>query len=520
MTAAVTGIPAVAAVAPAPRPGSATAHQGGFADLMKQAMATITPAQTSKDHPQGKQDQKKDSPAHEGAPQSTTTATVGGDPALITAAPAASMSPAQLATTLAGSSGAPVTTTDGPTVPQTVPDQARASVAMSVSVAMEVAAASSTALTALTAASPAPAVATLPTGAPQAAVKAAQAAFAVPPAASKASTQPAPTALAAATAASTGTETSPVASTGTETAPAAAIATVASAATPTPTATATMAAAAPKAGQVPSSAPKAAKSPLVTTGAVASVPGQPAPTTPGAPAATPAGVSSLPIKAVDASAVVSVAKSGGAPNPVPSADAQTQVPATAAEAKIDLAATATPATPAAAFMASAPAAPFTVQATSPTTAAAPAAPTPGTFADQVAKPVFTLATTAVPGEHVMVIKVTPDNLGPVTVQAHITGSSVRIELFAPNDAGREALRQVMPDLKRDIAASGLQTQLNLSSGNQPGAQQGDTGRNAFNQRAFAPNPGTTNSRQLLMDTPSSVTHPGLSGTDAVLDVMA
>jgi flagellar hook-length control protein FliK len=120
----------------------------------------------------------------------------------------------------------------------------------------------------------------------------------------------------------------------------------------------------------------------------------------------------------------------------------------------------------------------------------------------------------------MVIKVTPDSLGPVTVQAHISGSDVRIELFAPNDAGRDALRGILQDLKRDIAGSGLQAQLNLSSGNHPGSQQGDGGRSAFNQRGFGPNAGATNSRQLPMDTPEQLTRTVLSGTNAVLDVMA
>lgn len=161
------------------------------------------------------------------------------------------------------------------------------------------------------------------------------------------------------------------------------------------------------------------------------------------------------------------------------------------------------------------------------TAAAPAAqqlptiPAHAAFTAQVAKPIFTLATTAAPGEHIMVIKVTPDNLGPVTVQAHINGSDVRIELFAPNDAGRDALRAVLPDLKRDIAGSGLQTQLNLSSGNHPGAQQGDSGRNASTQREYSANQGATSGRQLPMDATTSTARAGLSGTDAaVLDVMA
>ena len=75
----------------------------------------------------------------------------------------------------------------------------------------------------------------------------------------------------------------------------------------------------------------------------------------------------------------------------------------------------------------------------------------------------------------MTINVTPDNLGPVTVRAHISAGDVRLELFAPNDAGREALRSILPDLKRDLAGSGLNANLDLSSGNQPGPQSGQQG---------------------------------------------
>ena len=107
----------------------------------------------------------------------------------------------------------------------------------------------------------------------------------------------------------------------------------------------------------------------------------------------------------------------------------------------------------------------------PQPAAQPAAQAP--LAGQLTGPLFSLAA-GKPGEHTMTINVTPDNLGPVTVRAHITAGDVRLELFAPNDAGREALRSILPDLKRDLAATGP-TSLDLSSGNQPGPQSGQSG---------------------------------------------
>lgn len=99
---------------------------------------------------------------------------------------------------------------------------------------------------------------------------------------------------------------------------------------------------------------------------------------------------------------------------------------------------------------------------------APAA-TPAPLAVQVAPTLFTLVG-AKPGEHVLTINVAPDNLGPVTVRAHVTVDSLRVELFAPTDAGRDALRAIMPDLRRDLAGSGLTAQLDLSSENSAAGQ--------------------------------------------------
>nr|WP_281369299.1 flagellar hook-length control protein FliK [Leifsonia shinshuensis] len=87
----------------------------------------------------------------------------------------------------------------------------------------------------------------------------------------------------------------------------------------------------------------------------------------------------------------------------------------------------------------------------------------------MARPVFTLAA-AGRGEHVMTVHVTPDNLGPVTVRAHVGAEGVRVELFAPTDAGRDALRAILPDLRRDLGSTGLTGTLDLSSQNQPAPQ--------------------------------------------------
>ncbi|MEO7006988.1 MAG: flagellar hook-length control protein FliK [Terrimesophilobacter sp.] len=113
---------------------------------------------------------------------------------------------------------------------------------------------------------------------------------------------------------------------------------------------------------------------------------------------------------------------------------------------------------------------------------AAAAPTPA-FATQLARPLFTLAG-ATFGDHTMTITVTPDNLGPVTVRAHITADGMRVQLFAPTDAGRDALRAVLPDLRRDLAGSGINSSLDLSSQNQPSGLGSESSRHAHTMRAL------------------------------------
>lgn len=111
----------------------------------------------------------------------------------------------------------------------------------------------------------------------------------------------------------------------------------------------------------------------------------------------------------------------------------------------------------------------------PTVTAAPVPAQQPALQPQLAKPLFTLAG-APHGQHIMTLKVTPEDLGPLTVRAHIDGAGVRIELFAPGDTGREALRGILPELRKELADSGFGATLDLSDQNGPaGGGQGQDG---------------------------------------------
>jgi len=152
---------------------------------------------------------------------------------------------------------------------------------------------------------------------------------------------------------------------------------------------------------------------------------------------------------------------------------------------------------------------------------------------------------------VLTLSVTPDNLGPVTVRAHVSAAGVRVELFAPNDMGRDALRAILPDLRRDLAGTGMNANLQLSSNNQPtgsgissgagsqtGAGQAGAGQNGTGQHGNgmagdtrgnastlrdgreATSSGQAGSAADAIDTPHSIrpTQPGRHSSS--IDVMA
>ncbi len=117
----------------------------------------------------------------------------------------------------------------------------------------------------------------------------------------------------------------------------------------------------------------------------------------------------------------------------------------------------------------------------PPTAPPAASPQPA-LQPQLAKPLFTLAG-APHGQHIMTLKVSPEDLGPLTVRAHIDGAGVRIELFAPGDTGREALRGILPELRKELADAGFGASLDVSDHSGPAGGGQETGRDAAGRDA-------------------------------------
>ncbi|MFC7788667.1 flagellar hook-length control protein FliK [Microbacterium sp. MAHUQ-60] len=101
--------------------------------------------------------------------------------------------------------------------------------------------------------------------------------------------------------------------------------------------------------------------------------------------------------------------------------------------------------------------------------APPSSPAPRTaLLPQVTAPVLALARSA-EGQHSITLTVAPENLGPVTVRAHIIGGSIRLELHAPAEAGRDALRAILTDLRRDLAVAAPGASVHVSTGEGPSA---------------------------------------------------
>jgi flagellar hook-length control protein FliK len=108
---------------------------------------------------------------------------------------------------------------------------------------------------------------------------------------------------------------------------------------------------------------------------------------------------------------------------------------------------------------------------------------------QLTAPVVSLAQAA-DGDHSITLTVSPENLGPVTVRAHISGGAIHIELHAPNDLGRDALRAILGDLRRDLAAAAPHASLLLAtSGDGPGSSSQHPGSGSGSANGTAPGTG-------------------------------
>ncbi|WP_314647742.1 flagellar hook-length control protein FliK [uncultured Microbacterium sp.] len=118
----------------------------------------------------------------------------------------------------------------------------------------------------------------------------------------------------------------------------------------------------------------------------------------------------------------------------------------------------------------------TASVTAPAAAAATAnAPQP--LAAQVAPAVLHLAQRPA-GSHQLTMTIEPESLGPVTVRAHISADGeVQVHLLGATDAGREALRTLLGDLRRDLAAISPHASVALGAGADAGggADRGPSG---------------------------------------------
>ncbi|WP_222265406.1 flagellar hook-length control protein FliK [Modestobacter marinus] len=134
-----------------------------------------------------------------------------------------------------------------------------------------------------------------------------------------------------------------------------------------------------------------------------------------------------------------------------------------------------------------------------TSAPAPATATAGTStapssadADQ---PVATqlgrqlaVLTEAPDGTQTMTLVITPDELGPVSIQATITDGTIDLTLLGAHEHGRQALAEALPDLRRELETAGLSVS-RLEVGTDAG-RDGDSWQRAGQQQLPDPRGGS------------------------------
>jgi flagellar hook-length control protein FliK len=136
-----------------------------------------------------------------------------------------------------------------------------------------------------------------------------------------------------------------------------------------------------------------------------------------------------------------------------------------------------PSTPPAAVGPTPPASPASAVVAAPAPSTASAAPSPAVRAwtvQQLSTPVVQAAGRSVTlpdGSHLATVRISPEALGPVTLEATHRDGVVRLEITAATDSGRENLRMVLGELRRELAAAHPGATLDLSSG---GSGQRDT----------------------------------------------
>lgn len=123
------------------------------------------------------------------------------------------------------------------------------------------------------------------------------------------------------------------------------------------------------------------------------------------------------------------------------------------------------------------------------------------------------------GEHVFSIRITPQNLGPVQVRAHIGTDGIRVELVGATDLVRDQLRTMLGDLRKDLQSTGMSAQLSVAD--QDAASHDRMGDSGHNTRPNLGNQGadkrggsatTAIETQPIIGTPEPLNHAA-SGVD-------
>lgn len=259
----------------------------------------------------------------------------------------------------------------------------------------------------------------------------------------------------------------------------------------------------------------------------------PSPTAVSAPTAAlpapPAAAGSL-LTVADQQPSVRIVTTGGeqtssAPTP-PVVDAAAGAPAPSAAPSATVSPTPTP-TPSATVAAALPQ-PVAPAPLAPTDAPDTSAPSPRAVAAQVTPAVLSIAQRPA-GTHQLTMTVTPDSLGPVTVRAHVSaGGDVQVELIGATDAGRDALRMIAIDLRRDLASILPTATLSLSHtaagdaspGRDAGGQGSPVSDQGSGRRGGSDEQGGDRAGDAGRDPSRSIQTTALAGIGEGLDIFA
>jgi flagellar hook-length control protein FliK len=170
-----------------------------------------------------------------------------------------------------------------------------------------------------------------------------------------------------------------------------------------------------------------------------------------------------------------------------------------------------------------------VQAAAPAAPAAPvaaSAPAPAqapSLAQQLHGPIVSLRSAA-DGEHVVVVRVSPEHLGPVTVHATVSNGDLAVQLFAASPDSRDALQTMLTDLRRDLGSGGVGTATTLSLGTGDAPQQDPRGQSTGPWQgdargSAAPEARPTGTAVPRVDAPAADRRLP-TRSDALLDVLA